>query len=113
MKKHGLTFFFVWLFAGAAAQKIQYSRQTIPDPVADAMQIVADVDGSHHLLCFTAKKKPLLYIIDASLQGFTEHEIDVRLKENCDLRIVPFGKDYLLYLHVPGTVTHQLFRINS
>lgn len=94
-------------------QKIQYSRQTFPSPYADAVQLIAGVKGTHHVVCFTANKKPLLYVFDAAMQTCIKKELDVKIRENCDVRTVSFGDHYLLYLHVPGTTQHQLFDVQS
>ncbi len=113
MKKFVFSLFFLFALTHGFAQKIQYSRQTFRTPLADAMQVVTDVGGRHHLLYFTAGKKPQLFVFDGMLQSFIKTEIDVRLKEGCDLHTVPFTTWYLLYLHVPGTGLHQLFKVQS
>lgn len=113
MKKLALIPLLFFVPAKGFSQRIQYSRQTFPSPFADAVQMVGDVAGYHHVLCFTAGKKPLLYVFDRVMQSFTKTEINVKLKENCDVRTLPFRDYYLLYLHVPGTVLHQLFKVDS
>ncbi|RYZ30863.1 MAG: hypothetical protein EOO10_01300, partial [Chitinophagaceae bacterium] len=77
MKNVGLLFLF--FFFGQLVlhgQKIQYSRQTIEYPMADAAQLVADVAGNHHLLYFTAGKKPKLFIFNKQLQLVDEKELE-------------------------------------
>ncbi len=79
----------------------------------DAMQLVANVSGNHHLLCFTANKPPSLYIFDAQLQLRDQKEIAVRVKEDCDIRILPLADCYFLYIHSPGSTAHQLWKIDG
>ncbi|MGB8190371.1 MAG: hypothetical protein WCF67_00570 [Chitinophagaceae bacterium] len=95
------------------SQKIEYSRRTFKTPYADAMQLVANVGGYHHVLCFTAGKAPTVNIFNAGLQLHARKEIDLKLKENCDLRLVQFKGFYFLYIHPVGTAKHELFRITG
>src|SRR5829696_3349104 len=114
MKRHGLLFlffFFHQLFV--FGQKIQYSRQTFADPYADEMQMVTNIDGYHHVLCFRAKKKPQVFIFTPQLQLLDKIELPVTVKENADVRILPFRNYYLLYLHVPGSTLHEVVEVDG
>lgn len=113
MRKPAFILLFAFTVTVGFAQRIQYSRQTFRSPFADAVQVVADVDGYHHVLCLTAGKKPLLYVFDGMMQSVTKKEIDVKLQVACDVRTLVFKDYYFLYLHVPGTVLHQLFRVGA
>jgi hypothetical protein len=95
------------------SQTIQYSRQTFQTPYADAMQMVANVGGYHHLLCFSANKVPSIYIFDAQLQLQGKVELSFKLEEASDIRIVPFKEHYYLYVHSTGTTVHELWKING
>jgi hypothetical protein len=95
------------------AQKIQYSRQTFQTPYADAMQLVANVSGYHHVVCFSSGKKPSIYIFDTQLQLQEQKEVDFKLTQNCDIRILKFSDFYLLYIHATGNTKHDLFRIDA
>lgn len=95
------------------AQKIQYSRQTFQTPYADAMQLVANVSGYHHVVCFSSGKKPSIYIFDAQLQLQEQKEVDFKLAQNCDIKIIPFNDYYLLYIHPTAGTKHDLFKIDG
>ena len=95
------------------AQKIQYSKQTIASPFADVMQLVADVGGYHHLVCFTANKPTLVYIFDAQLQLEAQQQVDLRARENSDIRLVPFKNFYFLYIHTSNSERHDLYKITG
>src|SRR5438128_9323614 len=100
MKKACFSFMgLIYFCTTLLAQTIQYSRQAFPTPFADGMQLVANVSGNHHLLCFTAKKQPAVYIFDAQLQLKEQKKIGSELKEECDVRLLPFDYFYLLYFH--------------
>lgn len=113
MRKPAFILLFVFTVTIGFAQRIQYSRQTFRSPFADAVQVVADVAGYHHVLCLTAGKKPLLYVFDGMMQSFVKKEIELKLKTAYDVRTLKFNDYYLLYLHVPGTAMHQLFRVGA
>jgi hypothetical protein len=114
MKKILLLYFvLISFFPQSYAQKIQYSRQTIASPFADVMQLVADVGGYHHLVCFTANKPTRVYIFDAQLQLKEQKQVDLRASENCDIRLIAFKNFYLLYIHTMGSERHELYKISG
>lgn len=114
MKNAGLLFLFYFLGSVILyGQKIQYSRQTIRSPLADAAQLVADVGGNHHLLYFAAGKKPKLFIFNRLLQLVDERELEQKLNRNSEVRLIPFRNHYFLYSHVPETKTRSIIRIDS
>ena len=82
-------------------------------PYADAMQLVANIEGHHHMVCFNANKAPVISIFDSQLQLLEQKEIDLKLKENSDLRLLPFKDFYFLYAHTLGTTKHELFKIDG
>ena len=94
-------------------QKIQYSRQTVRSLTVDAMQLVANVRGNHHLLCFTANKKPKVYVFNRLLQLVSERELEIKVAQATDVRIVNFTGYYYLYLHFPEKKSRSFFKINS
>ena len=100
-------------YATAFSQKLQYSRDQIKDPVGDALQLVTNVGGFHHLVSYETKRKPAIYVFNAQLQFVTKKELGVTLNENCDINITAFKNHYIIYFHVPGKSHHQLFRVNS
>jgi hypothetical protein len=114
MKKVFLSYFvLIGFFAQCYAQKIQYSRQTIASPFADVMKLVADVGGYHHLVCFIANKPTQIYIFDAQLQLKEEKSVDLRAREDCDIRLVPFKNFYFLYIHSINSERHDVYKITG
>lgn len=95
------------------AQTIQYSRQNFKAPYADAMQLVANVSGNHHILCFTQNEKITLYVYDNMLQLRFKKEVPVKLHEYDDINIIPFSDFYFLYVHQPGSIKHELWKVNA
>jgi hypothetical protein len=101
-----------FLLENTGAQKIQYARQTIKEPEAAYMQLVANIGGAHHLLYFNYEKKPVIYVFDSKLQSHTRKEIDIKSRRSQDINILPFSDHYLLYFHSTGSTRHYLFRVN-
>jgi len=104
---------FLFFCVNVYAQKIQYSRQTFGMMYSDDMQLVANIKGHHHVLCFNLNKKPAIYIFNEHLQLLAKKEIDRKLGSNADVRLIPFNDFYLLYVHLNGTFLHELYRIDA
>jgi len=97
----------------SAAQKVQYSRHTAVVNYPDAIQLVANVSGHHHLLSFFGKHHPVIYIYDQKLQLVSQIKIPYLLPPDCEIKIVPFPGYYYLYMHVQKTARHELWKIND
>lgn len=113
MKKCGAIVCLLFAVLAVAAQKIQYSRQTLPHKHTGALQLVTNVGGSHHLLSFNEGKKPDVFVFNAGLQLQAETKIDVEPRENSDVIVVAFATHYFVYIHVPGSPEHRLFRVEN
>ena len=113
--KTGFVFLIMWCMFHVTVfgQKLQYSRDQIKDPGGDALQLVANIGGFHHLVSYETKRKPVIYIFNSQLQLVTKKELNMILNENCDINITAFKNHYIIYFHVPGKSHHQLFRVNS
>lgn len=98
---------------GASGQTFKYSQEVKGVVGADVVQLVANVSGFHHLLFFTAKEKPKLFLFDSRLKLFANFQLDAMVKDGSDIRIVSFGNYYLLYIHAPGSTQHNLWRIEG
>ncbi|MBL0269864.1 MAG: hypothetical protein IPP99_14635 [Chitinophagaceae bacterium] len=72
------------------AQNIQYSRHLVKDPQADGMQLVANVDGYHHLLSFNRGGKPVIDLFNQQLRYISRQEIDITIHEKTKTSILPF-----------------------
>lgn len=115
MNKSLLLLFLLLFFCGsdAASQRIQYSRQTVvPDHMPNRTELVANVAGNHHLICFANGRKPEIFVFDAELRLQVKKELPYTLKPNCEIQLLPFNGFYYLYLHIANTAQHELWKIN-
>lgn len=97
----------------AKGQTFRYSDEVEKTTDDDLVQLVANVSGYHHLLRFPVNDKPRICIFDSRLKWYTTLQLEEKVKENTDVRIIPFSDHYLLYLHVTGSTEHQLWRIDG
>jgi len=111
--KGGLIFILGLFSFSLYGQRIQYSHQSVRPGVDDAMKLVADVDGYHHLLFFSDRKEPLIYIFDSNLNLYKKIGLAVSLRKISDVKIVSFRKKYLLYYKTAETSNHHLSIING
>lgn len=95
----------------STAQKIQYSKSILKSPGNGDMRLIADVNGFHHLIHFSSVKKPVIHIFNDQLQLQTTREVNVRIAENANLRLLKMSDYYVLYVHTIGPLHHQLFKI--
>ncbi|TDH25640.1 hypothetical protein EXU57_13135 [Segetibacter sp. 3557_3] len=100
------------LYLPAASQKIQYSRQSAIVNYPDAMQLVSNIGGYHHLLGLAYKKKPAIYIFDQQLKFISKKEFPFKLASNADFKVIPIADFYYLYIHIPNTTLHELWKID-
>lgn len=77
------------------------------------MQLVADVDGYHHLVCLSPNKNPLIYVFNAQLQFVDKKELALKLQGDCDVRILPFHGHYFLYFHTAGNLKHEMYMVRG
>lgn len=82
-------------------------------PGGGELQLLANINGFHHLLYITHGKKPAVYVFNDQLQLHTTEELNIRFPEKCDIRILQLNDHYLLYLHTYQPSYHQLIRINK
>lgn len=114
MKRYRLlTFMFLLCCHIAAAQKLQYSKSVIKVPGKGEFQLLANVDGFHHLLYLTDANKPVLYIFNNELQLHSRTELGIRFPEKCDIRILQLNDRYILYLHTFQPNYHKFISINK
>ena len=113
MKRAGLLLLSFYIGCAGFAQKIQYSRQVVSTPRVDAMQLVTNVAGNHHLLTFRLGKNPKVFVFNKQLQLTAETEIEAKLKDNHDIRIIPFREYYFLQLSGSGTSNKKLLKVSA
>ncbi|HTH32391.1 MAG TPA: hypothetical protein VL946_13670, partial [Lacibacter sp.] len=94
-----------------AAQKIQYSKSVLKTPGGGDMRLIAGVNGFHHLIHFSNVKKPVIHIFNDQLQLQATRELDVKLTENADIRLLKTTDYYVLYVHSTRPAKHQLLKI--
>ncbi|QNA42646.1 hypothetical protein [Lacibacter sediminis] len=106
-----LTIFFLFCCKIAAAQKIQYSKSVLKTPGGGDLQLIADVNGFHHLIHFSNVKKPVIHIFNEQLQLQATRELNIRLAENADIRLLKVNDYYVLYAHTQRPLQHLLIKI--
>jgi hypothetical protein len=97
----------------ATAQKIQYSKGSLRAPGAGNIQLVANVNGYHHLIYFSVGKKPLVHVFNAQLQLLASRELNMKLQENVDISIIQLNDFYLLYAHTLDPSHHQVLKVKG
>lgn len=97
----------------AKGQTFRYSDEVEKATDDDLVQLVANVSGYHHLLRFPVNEKPRICVFDSRLKWSTTLQLREKVKENTDVRIIPFSDHYLLYLHTTGGPEHRLWRIDG
>lgn len=112
MKKYFLLFTLLLLYCRiVSAQKIQYSKSIIKTPGGGDMRLIADVNGFHHLIQFSNFKKPVIHIFNDQLQLQATRELNIRLAENSNIRLLKVNDYYVLYVHTQRPLQHQLIKI--
>jgi hypothetical protein len=114
MKKIPVLFIFLFCFCSAVfTQKIQYSRGTFHINNIEGTQFVSNIAGYYHLLYFDFNEKPSIHIFNSQLQLIGKKEIDILIKKNCDVRVLPFANYYFLYTHIVKDSKHELWKIDK
>ena len=108
-----LTIFIVFCCKISTAQKIQYSKSVLKTPVGGDIRLVADVNGFHHLIHFSSSKQPVIHIFNDHLQLQATKELNIRLTENSNIRLLKVNDYYVLYAHTEQPLQHQLLQIQG
>lgn len=108
MKRCCACFLVCLIHTSVLCQQIQYSRQLIKPQFSDGMHLVADVRDNHHLLFFRKDRSPQIYIFNTQLQFIQKAELNISIRSNTAVKILPFKEYYLVYTHEKGYLPHQL-----
>ena len=107
------TLLFAFLTTSVAdAQTLQYSRHLIRDPQAERMQLVAGIDGYHHLISFNSNEEPVIDIFNEALAPAGKNKIGMTTPDKPFFNILPFSNHYLLYTKAQGNNRYRFFKIN-
>jgi hypothetical protein len=106
-----LPIFFLFYCKIGATQKLQYSKSVFKTPGGGDMRLIADVNGFHHLIHFSNIKKPVIHIFNDQLQLQATRELNIKLAENADIRLLKVNDYYVLYAHTQKPLHHQLIKI--
>jgi hypothetical protein len=106
-----LPIFFLFYCKIGATQKLQYSKSVFKTPGGGDMRLIADVNGFHHLIHFSNIKKPVIHIFNDQLQLQATRELNIKLAENADIRLLKMNDYYVLYAHTQKPLHHQLIKI--
>ncbi len=100
-------------FNSTAAQNIDYSSENVFIDNPDNMQLVANVGGNQHLLCFTAREKPVIHIFDQQLKLFSKVLLPMKYPDRADMQIVPLVNYYYVYIHERFTQKYFLWKVQG
>jgi hypothetical protein len=95
------------------SQTIEYSKQNTKAPYSDFIQLVPNIDGKHHLLCFAKNKKVTLFVYNSQLQLESNDQLQLPWQEFQDINIIPFSNFYYVYLHQQGSTSHELWKVDA
>lgn len=111
------TLFYLILFFNAplvvTAQKIQYSRGIIKPIDKTSIQLLAGVNGYHHLVQFLPDRKPQIFLFNKNLNLESTIQLNIPIYKNTEVKIIQFENEYWLYTHITKSSTHQLFKVNG
>ncbi len=94
------------------AQKIAYSNENVFVNYPDNLQLIANIGGNHHLISFTVKENPVIFIFDHTLSFKTTITIPIKFPDKSDMRIIPLENFYYLYIHPNYTGKYFLLKID-
>lgn len=94
-------------------QKIQYSKPLVKMQVEGDYRLVADISGFHHLIHLAASTKPSIAIYNNQLQLKETIELNYKIPEKCDIRLLKLKDNYILYIHPSATNKHYLAKITG
>ena len=95
------------------AQKLQYSRGTFQVVDPGETQLVPDIKGFQHILTFTYNQKPSIYIFDPQLQLKEKKRLDFTIKKDCDIKVLPFGDHYFVYMYFFKPSAQQIWKVDE
>ncbi len=100
-------------YAIVTGQKIQYSKPLVKMPLEGDYKLVADIGGFHHLLHLAANAKPSINIYNSQLQLKETIDLNFKIPEKCDIRLLKLNDSYILYVHPSKTNKHYLTKITG
>lgn len=95
------------------AQNIEYSSQNVFIDNPDNMQLVANVGGNQHLLCFTEKEHPVIFIFDKNLVFLSKISLPLKFPERPEMQIIPLSNCYYVSIHERYTQNYFLWKIEG
>ena len=102
---------FLLPFTNVIGQKIQYSKPLINLPEDGDFKLVTDIGGFHHLIHLAANKKPSITIYNNQLHLQETIELNFKIPEKCDIRLLKLKGYYILYVHPSKTSNHYFTKI--
>ncbi len=80
-------------------------------PGGGDMQLIADVNGFHHLIHFSNIQKPVIHVFNDQLQLQVTRELNIKIPESSNIGVLKVKDYYVIYLHTPRPSRHQLLKI--
>lgn len=95
------------------AQRIQYCSEHVFINDPDHLQLVANIDGNHHLLSFNNNENPEIFIFNSELELQARISMPFKYPERSEIRIIRFDNFYYLYIHPRFSKKYQFWKIDG
>lgn len=108
--------FFLIMVTRCVAQSLpttSYSREDVYINNPDDFQLVADVDGYHHLLSFSHAEKPELFIYNQQLELVSKINLPFKYPDKASLRIIPFDNFYYVFIHPRFSQRYLFWKVDG
>ncbi len=93
--------------------KLDYTRQNTFVSNSDKIELAANIAGNHHLLSFTYKEDPVIFIFDNELGFQRKINIPFKFPEKSEVRITAFAQFYYLCIRPPFTSKYFFWKIDG
>jgi len=107
---HCMLIFFI---SKTSAQTVQYSRENVFVNQPDDLQLVANIAGNHHMLCFNKSEEPALFVFSGELKFKQKISVPYKLSEKAGIRIIPFKDFYYLFVFPRTGQENAVFKISG
>lgn len=97
----------------SSAQDVHYSHQPVRNGNENAVQLIANIGATHHLLIMKNRRKPRIYVYDQSLQLKSQKEVPVKTLKQSGAQIFPLKDRYYLFLQSTETGVFHLWMIEE
>lgn len=100
-------------YNNTTAQNIEYSSENVFIDNPDNMQLVANVAGNQHIVCFTGRERPVIFIFDKKLVFLSKVILPMKYPERPEMQIIPLPDYYYIYIHERFTQKYFLWKVEG